>query len=281
MAGVTLVHPVLETAAAAAVDAYRIAVATRPRSDLAATVGLGGDGTPTYALDVIVERPVLDVLERHGVNVLSEEVGWIDRGSAMTVVMDPVDGTANAVAGVPWCAFGAALAVDGELTEALVVWLDGGRRWAARCGVSSGRRTTGRRSLDGAAVCMLRPRPATMSAWSAVAARADRVRVLGSSLLEGCLVADGAVDAFCDPGGDVHRIVDLAATQVIVEAAGGVVADVHGRPLTLEPDLRRRWSGIVAATPDLAAEIADIVRRHPAPDTSSSPTGHPVALKGS
>lgn len=256
------VHPVLETAAAAAVDAYRIAVATRPRADLAATVGLGGDGTPTSALDVIVERPVLDVLERHGANVLSEEAGWIDRGSAMTVVMDPVDGTANAVAGVPWCAFGAALAVDGELTEAVVVWLDSGRRWAAQRGASTGeRRTTGRRSLDGAAVCLLRPRPTTMPAWSALAVRADRVRVLGSSLLEGCLVADGAVDAFCDPGGDVHRIVDLAATQVIVEAAGGVVVDVRGRPLTLEPDLTRRWSGIVAATSDLAAEIADTVRR--------------------
>lgn len=254
-----IVHPVLEQAADAALAAYRHALASRPRGELAATVGLGGDGTPTYALDVIVEAPVLDVLARHGVNVLSEEAGWIDRGSALTVVMDPVDGTANAVAGVPLCAFGAALAVDGELTEALVVWLDGERRWAARRDDPSPVRTTGRTALDGAAVSMLRPRPATAPAWRRVAARAERVRVLGSSLLEGCLVADGATDAFCDPGGDVHRIVDLAATQLVVEAAGGVVRDVHGRPLTLTPDLSLRWSGIVAASAALADEIADEV----------------------
>lgn len=263
-----MLHPVLETAAAAAIGAYHDALRTRPRAELAATIGLGGDGTPTYALDVLVEAPVLDVLERHGVNVLSEEVGWIDRGSAFTVVMDPVDGTANAVAGVPLCAFGAALAIDSELTEALVVWFDGNRRWAARRGEPGPTRTTGRRVLDGAAVSMLRPRPATTAAWTAVAARADRVRVLGSSLLEGCLVADGAVDAFCDPGGDVHRIVDLAATQLIVEAAGGVVLDAHGRPLTLVPDLSLRWSGIVAATPELGAELAAEIAMH-APTTAS------------
>ena len=256
-----MVHPVLETAAAAAVSAYHEAIRTRSRHELAALVGLGGDGTPTHALDVMVEAPVLDVLERHGVNVLSEEVGWIDRGSALTVVMDPVDGTANAIVGVPLCAFGAALAVDGELTEALVVWFDGDRRWSARRGEPGPSATTGRRHLDGAAVSMLRPRPSTTPAWSGVAARADRVRVLGSSLLEGCLVADGAIDAFCDPGGDVHRIVDLAATVLIVGSAGGVVQDVHGRPLTLEPDLSLRWSGIVAATSALADELAEEIAR--------------------
>lgn len=249
-------HPVLRDAAAAALSAYHRAIGSTPRSELAATAGIGADGTATYALDVIVEAPVLDVLERHGVNVLSEEIGWVDRGSSLTVVMDPVDGTANAVAGVPLCAFGAALAIDGELVEALVVWLDGERRWSARRDEAGPTTTSGRRTLDGAAVSMLRPRPSTTEAWSRVAARAERVRVLGSSLLEGCLVADGAIDAFCDPGGDVHRIVDLAATQLVVEAAGGVVRDARGRPLTLTPDLSLRWSGIVAASAELADELA-------------------------
>jgi len=54
----------------------------------------------------------------------------------------------------------------------------------------------------------------TFDAWTRVAKRIDRVRVLGSSVLEGCLVADGAIDAFCDPGGDIHRIVDLAALDI-------------------------------------------------------------------
>jgi myo-inositol-1(or 4)-monophosphatase len=118
---------------------------------------------------------------------------------------------------------------------------------------------THRRSLDGASVSMLRPRAENFSAWNAVARRAGRVRVLGSSVLEACLVADGAVDAFCDPGGEVHRIVDLAAADLIVRQAGGCLVDVHARPLNFDPDLRQRWSGVVAASPQLADEIVAAV----------------------
>ncbi|MQA17638.1 MAG: inositol monophosphatase, partial [Pseudonocardiaceae bacterium] len=88
---------------------------------------------------------------------------------------------------------------------------------------------------------------------------ADRVRVLGCSTLDAALVASGAVDSFVDPGGDVHRLVDLAAAAVLVPAAGGVVTDVHGRPLELDLDLTRRWSGVVAATPELAEAVVDTV----------------------
>ena len=251
-------HPVLVAALAAATGAYRSALATLPRHELARDIGLGGDGTPTTRLDELVDTAVLDAVARFGVNVLSEEIGWVDRGSAMTLVVDPLDGTANATAGVPICAFAGALAVDGVFTEGLVSWLDLGRRWHAR----RGDRTvtvTGRTTLAGASVSMLRPRADTLPAWTRVATQADRVRVLGSSVIEACLVADGAVDAFVDCGGDVHRLVDLAASMVIVEAAGGVVRDVDGRPIEFDTDLSRRWSGIAACSPEVADEIARTV----------------------
>lgn len=253
------IHPVLLEAARAASDAFDRAMATMDREARSRLVGLGGDGTPTYLLDEIVEAPVLEVFERHGVNVLSEEIGWIDRGSAITVVVDPVDGTANAAAGVPWSAFAAAIALDDRLTEAYVSWLGTPRTWWAHVDRPGPVTVSGRRELLGASVSMLRPRPTTLAAWVRVASRADRIRVLGSSVLEACLVADGAVDAFCDPGGEVHRIVDLAATSVIVRSGGGVMIDVHGRPFTLEPDLSLRWSGVAAATAELAEEIALVV----------------------
>jgi myo-inositol-1(or 4)-monophosphatase len=250
---------VLREAATAAITAYRHAMTTTTRAERERDIGLGGDGTPTMALDAMVEAPVLDVLDRHGVNVLSEEIGWVDRGSSITVVVDPVDGTANAAAGVPLSCFAAALAVDGVLVEGLALWLDTGRSWWASTQRAETPTVTGRLHLDGASISMLRPRPTTSPEWYRLAARADRTRILGTSVLEACLVADGAIDAFCDPGGDVHRIVDLAATSLIVEAAGGYVCDVHGRPLTLESDLSLRWSGIVAASRELAEAIADEV----------------------
>ncbi|MFC4113877.1 hypothetical protein [Nonomuraea zeae] len=50
-------------------------------------------------IDVLVEDAILAALSRHPVNVLTEETGWVDNGSALTLVMDPVDGSANAAAG--------------------------------------------------------------------------------------------------------------------------------------------------------------------------------------
>ena len=53
---------------------------------------------------------------------------------------------------------------------------------------------------------------------------------------------------------------DLAAAMVLVPAAGGAVIDAAGRPLEIDTDLSRRWSGVVAATPALAEELAAAIR---------------------
>jgi myo-inositol-1(or 4)-monophosphatase len=37
------------------------------------------------------------------------------------------------------------------------------------------------------------------------------------------------------------------------------VLDAAGRPLELDPDLTRRWSGIVAATPELGEQLAEAI----------------------
>ncbi|MDF5757067.1 inositol monophosphatase family protein [Spongiactinospora sp. TRM90649] len=256
-------HPALRTAATAALAAYGEARAGRSRAELAETVADGADGTPTMLVDVLVESAILTALADAEVNVLSEETGFVDRRSAVTLVMDPLDGSANAAAGVPLTAFGGAVAVDGEFTEGLIVWLDTGRTWWAARDRPTPLRTSGRKALSGAAVSLLRPRfdvPGAAEAWRAVAERAGRVRILSSSCLEAALVADGSTDAFADAGGDVHRLVDVAASVVLAEAAGGAVRDVRGRPIECDTDLTRRWSGVVAATPDLADEIAETVR---------------------
>lgn len=268
-------QPALAAAASAALEAYSAATAEHDRAALAEVVGDGADGTPTMRIDVLVENAVLNALSRHSVNVLTEETGWVDNGSALTLVMDPVDGSANAAAGVPLSAFSAAVAVDGAFTEALTVWLETGRSWWAKAGTPSLLRTTGRTSLPGAAVSLLRPHPANpgaASAWWEVARRAGRVRILSTSCLEGALVAQGATDAFADAATDTHRLVDLAASVVLAEAGGGAVRDVFGRPIGLDTDLTRRWSGVVAASPELADELASVL--HDAYETGrTTPAG--------
>ncbi|GAA4870304.1 inositol monophosphatase family protein [Saccharopolyspora cebuensis] len=248
-------HPVLAGAAKAASAAFRRARAEFTRARLAETGRTGADGTASMRLDLLVEAAIAEVAEEHRVNLLSEEIGFVDRGSATTLVADPVDGTANAAAGVPLSAFAGTLAVDGAPVEALTCWLDTGRCWHAVAGRPTGYRTTGRRELDGAAVSLLRPHERNAEPWWRISRRAGRIRILSTSCLEAALVAEGSTDAFLDAGSDTHRIVDLAAALVMLPASGGVVLDLHGRALEIDPDLHRRWSGVVAATPELGEEL--------------------------
>ncbi|HKS44366.1 MAG TPA: inositol monophosphatase family protein [Amycolatopsis sp.] len=254
------VHPALAAMARAASAAYGDARRAHTRAELGEQVADGADGTPTMRVDRLVEDPVAEVAAAQGVNLLSEEAGFVDNGSAVTVVVDPVDGSSNAAAGVPLCCFAATASVDGEATEALTVWLDTGRVWHAFAGHATAYRTTGRTSLDGAAVNLLRPHRRSAEAWQRIANKAGRVRVMSTTVLECALVAEGSIDAFCDPGSDTHRIVDLATAMVTVPAAGGAVLDAYGRRLEIDPDLTRRWSGIAAATPALAEAVAETVR---------------------
>lgn len=250
------IDPVLADTVRAAASAFAAARRAHSRASLAETVATGADGTPTMRIDVLVEEAITAVAQRHGVNVLSEEVGSVDVGSAVTLVVDPLDGSANAVAGVPLSCVAAVLAVDGDPVEAVTCWLDAGRCWHVKAGEPVPYRTSGRTALDGAAVSLLRPHERNREQWWRVARRVARVRILSSSCLEAALVAEGATDAFADAGSDSHRIVDLAAAMLMLPAAGGAVIDAAGRPLHLDPDLTRRWSGVVAATRQLAEELA-------------------------
>jgi myo-inositol-1(or 4)-monophosphatase len=252
----------LVASARAAAKAYDLAIARHSRSELEAVVATGADGTPTMMIDALVEEAIVAATAGMSVNILSEEVGFVDRHSSLTLVVDPLDGSANAAAGVPLACFSAALVTDASFVAALTVWFDGHRAWGATADASvvvgsppGGWKTTARPGLDGAAVSLLRPHPHTWSLWQGIASRAARVRILSCSTIEAALVLQGSTDAFADAGSDTHRLVDLVAAMVLVPLAGGVVCDLFERPLEFDVDLTRRWSGVVAATPQLADEL--------------------------
>lgn len=269
------VHPVLADTCRAAAAAAARAWTTLSREELTREVRIGADGTPTMLIDQLIEDAIVDEAARHRVNVLSEEVGFIDHGSALTLAVDPLDGSANAAAGVPLSCFSAALVEDGVPIEALSFWLEGGSATWARVGDSPAFRTSGRTALRGSALSMLRPKLGPLGdstpAWLDLCGQAGRIRVLSTSCLEAMLVADGAIDAFADPGSDTHRIVDLVAAMVLVPAAGGWVQDAFGRELVISPDLSLRYSGVVAASRELADEVSAVIAANVAAPGSGSP----------
>ena len=157
-------HPVLLEAANAAREAYLGARSTHTADELAEIVTMGADGTATMRIDTVVEQAVLRATAHTPLNVLSEETGFLDRGSAVTMVTDPLDGSANGAAGVPLTCFSASLATDGEFDHALTCWLDTGHtRFASPEGAWGPTRQhlnpRPPKPLAQAAISLLRPHP--------------------------------------------------------------------------------------------------------------------------
>ncbi len=69
--------------------------------------------------DLESEKRIIEVIEKHcpGHNILSEEKGFTNRKSAFTWVIDPIDGTSNYAAGLPWFGSLVALSRTGSLSS--------------------------------------------------------------------------------------------------------------------------------------------------------------------
>lgn len=213
------------------------------QGDPAEILGRGADGAPSSRLDRVAEAAVLERLEKEGarVNVLSEEAGFVDRGGDALLVLDPVDGTHNALRGVP--AYSVSLALGSsrlsDVEEGLVRDLVSGATYHA----AKGRGAT----LNGQPIHAKRfdPKDVLFTVYlgtnaeedaAAVAAKARRVRNLGAASLDLCLVARGAADLYYMHSREERmklRACDIAAGTLIVREAGGQVLDLQGRDLDM------------------------------------------------
>jgi fructose-1,6-bisphosphatase/inositol monophosphatase family enzyme len=247
--------PVADVAGLLRRCAAEVAAALERVEDRAAA----GDRSDQYALDLVADEAALAVLDAEGVGVLSEESGATGLDRDLVVVVDPVDGSANASRSLPLCAASlCAVDRDGPVA-ALVVDLATGRSFEAARGAgawSGGARlrVSGCRSLAGAFVALSGPAPAGRP-WAGM-------RALGAAALELAHVAAGGFDAYVNTDDDHHGVWDYLAGALLVEEAGGVVADAGGRPLAvLDPAARR--SPVAAATEELLGEVLAL-RRGPA-----------------
>ena len=85
-------------------------------------------------------------------------------------------------------------------------------------------------------------------------AKKDKVRSLGSSSLEMCMVAIGALDFFVI-GKEFIRVVDIAASTLILREAGGLVTNIYGEELDMSFSLDERSSVVAACNEDLVKKI--------------------------
>ena len=229
-------------------------------------VAMGASGTPTEELDRLAESTILRALDAEGVdwNVVSEEVGAVARGGAKTLVIDPIDGTANAVRNLPFATVSLALGTHdlAGVEMGLVRDLTRGTTYFAVRGEGAYRDGRPIRTRvwpgKGEVVFVNLGRFASPRSASLVG-RARRVRALGCASLEMALVAEGAADAYVfessEPARNL-RVTDIAAGYRILLEAGGGLSDAQGGPLEPLPlGVERRTTVLAWGDPAFGRSI--------------------------
>jgi histidinol-phosphatase len=226
------------------------------------------DRTHVTEADLAAEQTIRTLLATHRPThaVLGEEAGLMGNAdSQWRWVIDPIDGTANFVRGIPVWGTLIALLHLGEPVVGVVSAPAMARRWWAARGLGahsdSGPLTVSQvATLTEAQVCTTghlawREHGVELLDLEAVAWRARGFGDLWAHML----VAEGAADVAVDAPG--VTLWDLAAVQVVVEEAGGRFTDINGA--------RTANSGTAVSSNDLVHTAAlDVLHRRLEPGTS-------------
>ena len=233
-------------------DAVQNAVRLIPSvEEMGEVLCMGADGTPTSEVDKVAENAVLMYIESHNIplNILSEEIGYVDNGAKETLILDPIDGSRNAEIGVPY--YTVSLAVTtGTMNDVHTAYLRNlatGDEYRAEKGKGAfynGERITVKKECDLLSMIMMiyigaHSHPDSYD----VVKRVKATRSYGCSSLEMCLVAHGMADGFLvNIQNYTHsiRVVDIAASALVLREAGGEIYDLDGNVLDLPADLTTR-----------------------------------------
>jgi myo-inositol-1(or 4)-monophosphatase len=267
-------------AARAASEELRSVLAAAPttaqRAQETGSRGEGGDRT--LEIDAAAEAAVFRRLEAlHGegarFGAISEERGRVDFGydaaDPVLVVIDPLDGSKNAKRGLPHHALSFAVADGATMADVVFGYVHDfgpGEEWVARRGSGAWlngvaldpgageRRVGGKLELLG--VESADPIWVRDSA-AALADAAHRLRAIGAIAVSLCQVAAARLDGMVTLRRS--RAVDVAAGQLIVREAGGVVAFTGcASPLGAPLDVLEPVSPVVAARS--AEGLAELAR---------------------
>lgn len=235
--------------------------------DAAGDFGVGAGGDISRNIDIIAEKTVLDYLKEINFQcvVLGEECGRVELSDNPKgyVIMDAIDGSANAVRGVPFFCSSLAFATQNKLssiTDGVITDLSNGQMYHA---------TKDRGAFfDEKQIKVYDKKPiykivgintsgATMELIKRlhpIFENHNHTRHFGANALEMALFARGLMDIFIDLRGKI-RIQDIAAGYIIVKEAGGLLLDADLNPLDADLDYGTRVSFIAAANQKILDEI--------------------------
>jgi myo-inositol-1(or 4)-monophosphatase len=213
--------------------------ALRNAPDIKTSLGIGAGGDKTFPLDKKAEDIIISGLDEldEPFSLISEEAGIIDfKGGGTRVIVDPVDGSRNAISGIPFfCTSIAAAEGDtiGDVNMAYVVNLVTGDEFWAERGAGAylnGRQMTAQKDDSFYLVAYEAQTPGRdIPRILPLISRAHKTRCFGAIALDLAYLAFGAVSVFVSPS--PSRSFDFAGGWLLAREAGGIVTDMSGEEI--------------------------------------------------
>jgi myo-inositol-1(or 4)-monophosphatase len=203
----------------------------------------------TRKIDMVAEEALDSVIMEEGITarVISEELGErlvpANKEPRYTLVMDPIDGSANVTMGIPY--YCTSLALSKKSQGATFADIDAGAvaaAWGSTFYASKGNGAF----YDGEHLATKehpeKPRYVLYAYGvgpipKGVVALVEKkcfVRTMGSIALDMCFVAKGSLDAIMDTRDRISGY-DIMAASLILKEAGGTITDLEGKDISSLP----------------------------------------------
>lgn len=204
-----------------------------------------------YVLDLAADHVALGHLKGVPARIVSEESGISgDARSALTIVVDPVDGSTNCAHDLAYWAT-SLCAVDSQgMLAALVANHATGEIFTAIRGAGAFRDG---RPLRPSPVKRVEDALVVLSGWPARLLPWQQYRALGCASLSLCALAAGGVDGYID-GGPWHAPWDYLGGLLMCRESGAPVVDAADEELVTSAVAARRQL-LGASTPELLASL--------------------------
>ncbi len=202
-------------------------------------VSLKGPGDFVTASDKKVEKILIDELQkaRPKYSILSEEIGEINNDQSFKWIIDPIDGTANFLHGIPHFAISLGLEYEKEIICGIIYDPIKDEMFTAEKGngsyVNNKRmRVSSRSKLKDCIIFTGGPKMGSadqeisLKEYNLFSSKVlTPIRKLGSASLDMAYVAAGRCDGFWQRN---LKYWDIAAGIILVKEAGGFVTDFQG-----------------------------------------------------
>ena len=203
-------------------------------------VSVKGPGDFVTTCDKKVEKILIDELQkaRPDYSILSEEIGEINNDESFRWIIDPIDGTANFLHGIPHFAISIGLEKEKEIICGIIYDPIKDEMFVAEKGNGSylnnqRMRVSSRKNLKDSIIFTGGPKreskdkELSLKEYNSFSSKVFiPIRKLGSAALDMAYVAAGRCDGFWQRNLNYW---DIAAGIIIVKESGGFVTDFNGK----------------------------------------------------